>query len=245
MPQHFSLGYNIPSTVKRRCRRCKHCHFKQINISPKILQRLTTIYQNASSYPYNTVTASSQVASPNHVPQTHHQSTSRPLSRRISLNRKPTNASRLRSVESSANTSPIGPKSFHHNSIHLPPPSLTPPQYPPTTSHLLVAPNLQPNSPNASSVSSAPNAGPTSYQFKIQSQGTIKRRPVPPPPPTQPPALRRVKAIHDLIPEQENELGFRVRDLLDVLNDSSQDGWWEARLKGKTGAIPASYVGDI
>lgn len=206
--------------------------------------------QTTSSYHCNPVTASSQVASSNQGPQIRYQSTpTQP--QRTSLNRKPTNASRLRSVESSANTSPSG--------LHSTPSSRSPQFHTPTSPvsrtstissnhsssyRISSAPNLQSNSPDASSLSSAPSAVLTPHSFKVTSQGTIKRRPVPPPPPAQPPALRRVKAIHDFIPEQENELGFKVGDVLDVLNDSSQDGWWEARFRGKTGAIPASYVGD-
>ena len=208
--------------------------------------------QNPSSYSNNPVTASSQVANSNQVPQIHHQSTPTPTSQRTSLNRKPTNASRLSPVESSANTSPTGPHSPPSNQslqFHTPTSSAsrtsTISSNHSSSSRISSAPSLQPNSPDASSVLSAPNAVPTPYPFKFRSQGTIKRRPVPPPPPTHPPALRRVKAIHDFIPQQENELGFKVGDVLDVLNDSSQDGWWEARLKDKTGAIPASYVGDI
>lgn len=208
--------------------------------------------QNPSSYSNNPVTASSQVANSNQVPQIHHQSTPTPTPQRTSLNRKPTNASRFRPVESSPNTSPTGSHSAPSNQslqFHTPISSVsrasTISSNHSSSSRTSDAPNLQPNSPEASSVLSAPNAVPTPYPFKFQSQGTIKRRPVPPPPPTHPPALRRVKAIHDFIPQQENELGFKMGDVLDVLNDSSQDGWWEARLKGKTGAIPASYVGDI
>lgn len=208
--------------------------------------------QNPSSYSNNPVTARSPVANLNQAPQIHHQSTPTATSQRTSLNRKPTRASRLRPVVSSANTSPTGPQSPPSNQslqFHTPTSSVsrtsTISSNHSSSSRISSAPNLQPNSPEASSVLYAPNAVPTPYLFKPRSQVTIKRRPVPPPPPTQPPALRRVKAIHDFIPQQENELGFKVGDLLDVLNDSSLDGWWEARLKDKTGAIPASYVGDI
>lgn len=221
--------------------------------SPTFNDNLASNSQTPPSYHYNPVTASSQVASSNQVPQIHHQSTPA-QSQRTSLNRKPTNASRLRSVGSPANTSPTGPHSAPSNQSPQSPQFHTPTSPVSRTSttssihssssRISSAPNLQSDSPDASSLFSAPNAVFTPHSFKVQSQGTIKRRPVPPPP-TQPPVLRRVKAIHDFIPEQENELGFKVGEVLDVLNDSSQDGWWEARFKGKTGAIPASYVGDI
>lgn len=191
-----------------------------------------------------------EVASPNQAPQIHHQSApTQP--QRTSLDRKPTNASCLRSAESPANISPTGPHSALSNQspqFHKP---ISPVSRTSTissnhssSSRISSAPNFQSDA-DPSSVLSAPNAVITPHSSKALSQGTIKRRPVPPPPPAQPSALRRVRAIHDFIPEQENELGFKVGDVLDVLNDSSLDGWWEARFKDKTGAIPASYVGDI
>lgn len=207
-----------------------------IQANQLLTQNPPTINDNLvfnSQTPYNLDTASSQVASSNQVPQTHHQSTpTQP--QRTSLNHKATNASRLRSSESPANARPSVPNST---------PSNQSPQFHTPTS-LVSRP-----SPSSSNHSSPCISGARYLKsdclLKFQSQGTFKRRPVPPPPPVHPPALRRVQAIHDFIPEQENELGFKVGDVLDVLNDSSQDGWWEARFKGKTGAIPASYVGNI
>lgn len=69
----------------------------------------------------------------------------------------------------------------------------------------------------------------------------IKRRPVPRRPPPVQPVLRKVKAIETFEAEDEHELGFVVGDILDVLKEMD-DGWWEARLKGKIGAIPPDYV---
>lgn len=86
---------------------------------------------------------------------------------------------------------------------------------------------------------------PATQPLVIQSSKPIKRRPAPPPPPPPPPTMRKVKAIHAFEPEEANELKFAVGDLLDVLNDDSDDGWWEARLDGKVGSIPASYVEDV
>lgn len=69
----------------------------------------------------------------------------------------------------------------------------------------------------------------------------IKRRPVPRRPPPVQPVLRKVKAVETFEAEDEHELGFVVGDLLDVLKEMD-DGWWEARLRGKIGAIPPDYV---
>lgn len=115
------------------------------------------------------------------------------------------------------------------------------------------------STPTASTLSST--VGPTSnplpfsantqsqYPFPPAAQQTViqkvKRRPVPPPPPPPPPpALRKVRAIHPFEPEEASELKFAIGDILDVLNDDTDDGWWEAGLDGKVGSIPASYVED-
>lgn len=86
---------------------------------------------------------------------------------------------------------------------------------------------------------------PPTQQPVAQSSKPIKRRPAPPPPPPPQPIMRKVKAIHPFEPVEANELKFAVGDLLDVLNDDTDDGWWEARLNGKIGSIPASYVEDV
>lgn len=53
--------------------------------------------------------------------------------------------------------------------------------------------------------------------------------------------LRKVRAVEDFQAEDENELSFVKGDLLDILKEMD-DGWSEARLKGKTGVIPSDYV---
>lgn len=69
----------------------------------------------------------------------------------------------------------------------------------------------------------------------------VKRRPVPRRPPPVQPVLRKVKAVENFEAEDDHELGFVVGDVLDVLKEMD-DGWWEARLRGKIGAIPPDYV---
>lgn len=54
-----------------------------------------------------------------------------------------------------------------------------------------------------------------------------------------PPVMAR--ALYDNEPEDETELGFVVGDLLEILT-KDDSGWWEARLNGKVGSIPANYV---
>jgi son of sevenless-like protein len=47
--------------------------------------------------------------------------------------------------------------------------------------------------------------------------------------------------LYDNEPEDETELGFVVGDTLEILT-KDDSGWWEARLNGKVGSIPANYV---
>ena len=49
------------------------------------------------------------------------------------------------------------------------------------------------------------------------------------------------RALYDNEPEDETELGFVVGDTLEILT-KDDSGWWEARLNGKVGSIPANYV---
>jgi hypothetical protein len=68
-----------------------------------------------------------------------------------------------------------------------------------------------------------------------------RRRPVP-----QPPApTRKVKAINDFAPESAEELGFAAGDIIEILDDKLDDGWWTGRLSGKTGLIPSPFVEDF
>jgi len=55
------------------------------------------------------------------------------------------------------------------------------------------------------------------------------------------PPVVMARALYDNEPEDETELGFVVGDLLEILT-KDDSGWWEARLNGKVGSIPANYV---
>lgn len=170
------------------------------------------------------------------------------------LTRKPTNASRFSAGENPAATNmsrlSSNPSSNPLSRVHSPISSLSRTSTL-SSQHSSSSPAPSPSRPVLDSpiTSPSPTHNPPQTPFpSLQPAKTIKRRPVPlppPPPPLLPLALRQVKAIHDFTPEQENELGFKVGDVLDVLDDSSGDGWWEARLGTTVGAIPAAYVGDV
>lgn len=177
------------------------------------------------------------------------------------LPRKPTNSSRLSSAPNPTPTysQPLSSNHANHLSDSHSPRSSISRASKISSNHsslsssglpiqLLASPITSPQSPY--NIPAPPSAQSqhhpqSQYPFPNQAAIVIKRRAVPPPPPIHPPALRQVKAVHDFAPEQGNELGFKSGDVLDVLDDSSEDGWWEARMHGRVGAIPASYVGDI
>ncbi|KAL2066053.1 hypothetical protein VTL71DRAFT_2124 [Oculimacula yallundae] len=80
----------------------------------------------------------------------------------------------------------------------------------------------------------------------LQTVPIARRRPAPKPPaPPVYPSVRQVKAVHDFVGEEEGELSFVVGDLLDIIKEEEGDGWCEARLDGKRGIIPASFVVNV
>jgi hypothetical protein len=45
--------------------------------------------------------------------------------------------------------------------------------------------------------------------------------------------------------EDPGELQFAKWDLMEIVDDTRVGGWWVARLDGKTGLIPYSFVEDL
>ena len=89
------------------------------------------------------------------------------------------------------------------------------------------------------------NASPLDQTNETVIQPTEKssgRRPVPKPPPA--PIARVVIATHSAMVETEEELNFQKGDIMEVLDDKAEDGWWTARLDGRVGIIPYTYVKD-
>lgn len=50
-----------------------------------------------------------------------------------------------------------------------------------------------------------------------------------------------VKALYDFIAEEDDELGFCVGDVIEVL-DRSDPSWWRGKLRGTSGLFPANYT---
>uniref|UniRef100_A0A3Q3XHJ9 Osteoclast-stimulating factor 1 n=1 Tax=Mola mola TaxID=94237 RepID=A0A3Q3XHJ9_MOLML len=53
--------------------------------------------------------------------------------------------------------------------------------------------------------------------------------------------IHPVKALYDFTAEEDDELGFRAGDVIEVL-DRSDASWWKGRLRGNSGLFPANYT---
>ncbi|KAM9345630.1 GRB2-related adapter protein 2a [Symphorus nematophorus] len=54
----------------------------------------------------------------------------------------------------------------------------------------------------------------------------------------------QVRALYDFIAEEDDELGFCVGDIIEVL-DRSDPSWWKGRLRGRSGLFPANYTSQL
>lgn len=57
-------------------------------------------------------------------------------------------------------------------------------------------------------------------------------------------SLVQVQALYDFTAEEEDELGFCVGDIIEVL-DRSDASWWKGRLRGRSGLFPANYTSPL
>ena len=60
------------------------------------------------------------------------------------------------------------------------------------------------------------------------------------------------KALYDYVPQGENELAITEGDILYVLEQSGEDGWWKAKKKATgaddeepEGLIPTNYIEEV
>ncbi len=51
--------------------------------------------------------------------------------------------------------------------------------------------------------------------------------------------------MHDFTADDPEELSFLEGAHLEIIDDKRDDGWWKARLNGKIGLIPSSFVEDV
>ena len=107
----------------------------------------------------------------------------------------------------------------------------------------LQTPPLSPADPPryAEAIQSPVSPTPVTRSMSYGDKPAVRRRPIPQLPPVK---LRTVIAIHSAIPESEEELAFEKGDIIEILDDKSDDGWWKAQLRGKIGVIPYTFVED-
>lgn len=212
--------------------------------------------QQPQTYSCDPAAAAFQATYSTQFPTMHPQSTPMGPAQTHRIARKPTNPSHRSSAQNPAPTPLPMNHAKHLSNSHSPTTSIsrasTVSSNHSSSSHssapalqLLASPTTSPQSPHANPAppsAQSQHYPQLQYPFPTQATNVIKRGAAPPP---RPPSLRQVKAVHAFAPEQGNELGFKIGDVLDVLDDSSEDGWWEARLQGEVGAIPAISVTDI
>ena len=76
----------------------------------------------------------------------------------------------------------------------------------------------------------APQNAPSPEQTDTKTRRTLSE-----------PFVYYVQAIYDFVPTEAGELGFKVDDVIEIV-DSTYKDWWKGVLKGKTGIIPLNYV---
>ncbi|XP_076172259.1 unconventional myosin-Ie isoform X2 [Ptiloglossa arizonensis] len=58
------------------------------------------------------------------------------------------------------------------------------------------------------------------------------------------PSLPKAKALYDYNPQDLDELELKVGDIVEILKQH-EGGWWQGRLKGKTGLFPSNYIEKV
>ena len=89
----------------------------------------------------------------------------------------------------------------------------------------------------------APTGPPTSTGG---ARGGRRAAPPPPvqrarPPPRPKPAVPQCRALYDYDAQDTDELTIRAGDIITIVNKDNA-GWWQGKLRGKSGLFPANYV---
>uniref|UniRef100_A0A8C6SZ86 Osteoclast-stimulating factor 1 n=1 Tax=Neogobius melanostomus TaxID=47308 RepID=A0A8C6SZ86_9GOBI len=77
-----------------------------------------------------------------------------------------------------------------------------------------------------------------------RSRRSLRRSVEPNEPPLKPCSIGTCKAIYDFTPEREDELSFKLGDLLNIYT-KKENGWWFGELNGHKGHFPATYVVEV
>ncbi|KAM9444416.1 CD2-associated protein [Clarias gariepinus] len=55
---------------------------------------------------------------------------------------------------------------------------------------------------------------------------------------------RQCKALFEYLPQNEDELGLKVGDIIDI-TEEVEEGWWSGTINGKTGLFPSNFVKEM
>jgi len=83
-------------------------------------------------------------------------------------------------------------------------------------------------------------SGKPTVTVKPRSAGSGPAKP--PPKPAKPSNMKFVRAQFAFVASEEGELSFNEGDLLSILDDKSDPDWWKAKIKGKEGMVPKTYL---
>jgi len=74
------------------------------------------------------------------------------------------------------------------------------------------------------------------------SAAAVRTMPIPPTRNRAPslPLQVRAQALYDFVPQENNELGFKINDIIIIHKQTGE--WWEGELNGKRGLLPSNYV---
>jgi hypothetical protein len=77
-----------------------------------------------------------------------------------------------------------------------------------------------------------------------QQPPALPKKSVPPPPPKRASAAPTCRALFDNVPDDSDELAFKVGDIITVIK-KDDSGWWEGTIRGKKGIFPSNFVKEI
>lgn len=77
-----------------------------------------------------------------------------------------------------------------------------------------------------------------------QRPPALPKKSAPPPPPKRASAAPTCRALFDNVPDDSDELAFKVGDIITIIK-KDDSGWWEGTIRGKKGIFPSNFVKEI
>ena len=57
-------------------------------------------------------------------------------------------------------------------------------------------------------------------------------------------SVQRMRALFDFVPQEDEELGFKKDDIIEVIAQE-EENWWRGSCNGRTGLFPHTYCQPI